>query len=116
MPNCWSFFCGKPELVDGGQPMAAWRREIQEEIGVTLAADQIIPLGDYVDPRYGVRRHVFAAAWPDLTTTFVLGEGDAVAWFSIKEALALPDLPQVAKDDLRRFAQSSRLRGSACPD
>jgi 8-oxo-dGTP pyrophosphatase MutT (NUDIX family) len=109
MPNWWSFFCGGPEAVDGGDPATTWRREIQEEIGVLLDASQIAALSAYVDPRYAKPRHVFVGEWPDLSTAFVLGEGDGIDWFSLDEALGLPDLPDVAKQDLHRFARERGL-------
>jgi 8-oxo-dGTP pyrophosphatase MutT (NUDIX family) len=105
MPGIWSFFCGKPEPEDGGDPSATWRREVREEIGVTFHADQVTCLASYLSSQTETLRFVFYCVWPCLVSTFVIGEGDGIGWFSLRAALQLPDLPALAKHDLRQFAQ-----------
>jgi 8-oxo-dGTP pyrophosphatase MutT (NUDIX family) len=104
LPGVWSFFCGKPEPEDGGDPAATWRREMREELGVAVEPGKVVPFGVYVDQARGAVRHVFYVEWTDREHGFVLSEGDGIGWFTIEEALALPDLPELAKGDLRRFA------------
>ena len=41
----------------------------------------------------------------------MLGEGDGFAWFGIDEALALPDLMELARDDL--FALRAVVRSGS---
>ena len=104
-PNVWSFFCGGSEPEDGGSPAATWRRELREELGVTLAAEQVVHLWVAPSPVSGRPRHVLYAAWPELRGPFVLGEGDGFGWFALEDAVRLPDLPAVVEADLRRFVQ-----------
>jgi 8-oxo-dGTP pyrophosphatase MutT (NUDIX family) len=111
-PNVWSLFCGGSEPEDGGDPAATWRREMREELGVTLAEEQIVPLWVAPSPVSGRPRHVLYADWPDLDGPFVLGEGDGFGWFALGDALRLPDLPPVVREDLRRFAQHEAGSGA----
>lgn len=109
LPGVWSFFCGGAEPEDGGDPATTWRRELGEELGITVPAERIRYLGVAASPQSGRPRHVFSAEWPRLDGPFVLGEGDGFAWFPIDRALGLLDLPAVAKADLRRFVQLVHL-------
>ena len=99
-PNTWASFGGWSEAEDNDEPVATWRRELREELGVELQPDQVASLGDYIDPRVGLRRYVFSCEWASLTTAFALGEGDGFAWFPLEEALRLPDLTDVDREDL----------------
>jgi 8-oxo-dGTP pyrophosphatase MutT (NUDIX family) len=100
----WAFFGGRSEPEDGGDLLSTWRREMHEEIGVTLDPERIESLrhGTYPDGR---RWHDFFSEWPCLDETFVLTEGQRYAWFTLEEALALPDLVQYAADDLLLFRE-----------
>ncbi|HEX2037662.1 MAG TPA: NUDIX domain-containing protein [Chloroflexota bacterium] len=107
-PNQWHTFGGGMEEEDGGDPVATWRRELREELGITVAAEQVIPLYEHVlGPDR--RTFVFYCEWPVLSEDFVLGEGDRFAWFTFDEALRLPDLTEWARERLLR------LRARAAP-
>ena len=73
-PGKWAFFGGRCEPEDGGDLLATWRREMHEEIGVTLDPASAVSLrhGAYAD---GVRWHDFYAEWPSLDEDFILTEG-----------------------------------------
>ena len=98
--NVWAEFGGVSEAEDGGDPLVTWQREMHEELGISLATEQIVPLHRYVSPYTGRMRHIFYAVWPSLGDDFVLGEGDGYAWYTFDEALALPDILDLARDDL----------------
>ena len=99
-PNQWAGFGGRSEDQDGGDPVATWQREMREELGIALHREQIVPVHDFRNPRTGRWRYVFYAPWPVLDKDFILGEGDGFAWFDLDEALALPDLMDLARADL----------------
>jgi 8-oxo-dGTP pyrophosphatase MutT (NUDIX family) len=105
-PNAgkWAFFGGRCEPEDGGDLLATWRRELREELGVMLDPARIVSLrhGIYAD---GTRWHDFYTEWPSLDEDFVLTEGQRYAWFALDEALALSDLADYARDDLRLFRE-----------
>jgi len=99
-PDTWGLFGGGAEVEDRGDPLTTWCREVREELGITLDPAQAIPLTAYPGIA-GHLRHVFCYAWPALDTLFVLGEGAGFAWFTLAEALALPDLTDMARRDLQ---------------
>jgi 8-oxo-dGTP pyrophosphatase MutT (NUDIX family) len=103
----WAFFGGRAEPEDGGDLLATWCREMREEIGVTLDPAKIVSLrsGVYDDGR---RWQDFFSEWPSLDDDFVLTEGQRYAWFTLDEALALPDLAEYAREDLRHFVPDTR--------
>ena len=103
-PGKWAFFGGRCEPEDGGDLLATWRREMREELGVTLDRARIVSLrhGIYDD---GTRWHDFYSAWPSLDEDFVLTEGQRCAWFTLDESLGLPDLAEYAREDLHLFRE-----------
>ena len=108
-PGKWAFFGGRCEPEDGGDPLATWCREMREELGVTLDPARVVSLcyGTYDD---GTRWHDFYCEWPSLDEDFVLTEGQRYAWFTLDEALILPDLADYAREDLR-FVRECLGRG-----
>jgi 8-oxo-dGTP pyrophosphatase MutT (NUDIX family) len=100
-PGQRAFLGGRAEPEDGGDPVATWCRELREEIGVALDPARVVPISDGTDAR-GVRYRVFASAWPALDD-FAVTEGQRVAWFTLDEAPALPDLAPAARLDLLAF-------------
>jgi 8-oxo-dGTP pyrophosphatase MutT (NUDIX family) len=100
-PNAgkWACFGGRCEPADGGDLLATWCRELREELGVTLDPARVVSLryGAYDDGR---RWHDFYCEWPSLDEEFVLTEGQCYAWFTLDEALSLPDLADYAREDL----------------
>ena len=107
----WAFFGGRSEPEDGGDLLVTWCREMQEEIGVTLDPARVESLrqGTFENGR---RWADFFSAWPSLDEDFVLTEGQRYAWFSLDEALGLPDLVEYAAEDLRLFGARVALRES----
>ncbi len=103
-PDSWSFFGGSNEVEDDGDPVTTWLRELREELGIVLHRDRAIPLSEGIFPR-GKRRYAFYCAWPDLAEDFVLGEGQAFAWFDLADAVQLPALTPVARQDLVMFQE-----------
>jgi 8-oxo-dGTP pyrophosphatase MutT (NUDIX family) len=99
-PETWAGFGGSNEPEDDGDPPVTWRREMREELGIALTFDQIKPLRSYVNPHVGRLRYIFYVVWPSLDDDFALTEGDGYAWFPLDEAIALPDLMELARDDL----------------
>lgn len=110
-PNAgkWAFFGGRSEPADGGDLLATWFREMREELGIALdrANVQTLRHGVYAD---GTRWHDFFCEWPSLGEDFVLTEGQRYAWFTLDEALALPDLADYARESLRLF-RARLIRG-----
>jgi 8-oxo-dGTP pyrophosphatase MutT (NUDIX family) len=100
----WAFFGGHSEPEDGGDLLATWRREMYEEIGVTVHPASVVSLrhGTFDD---GHRWHDFWCEWPSLDAEFVLTEGQRYAWFTLDEALDLPDLADYAREDLLLFRE-----------
>ena len=99
-PHTWAGFGGSNEPEDGGEPALTWRREMREELGVTLTLEQIRPIRAYVNPEVGCWRRIFYAECPTVDGTFALTEGAGYAWFPLAQAIGLPDLMIFARDDL----------------
>src|SRR5687768_3861428 len=111
-PNAgkWAFFGGRAEPEDVGDLLATWCREVREELGVTIDRERVVSLrhGTYDN---GQRWHDFYCEWPTLDDDFVLTEGQRCAWFTLDEALGLPDLADYARDDLMLFGRVARESG-----
>lgn len=103
----WHTFGGGAEPEDGGDPVATWRREMLEELGVDVPVERVCSLYEHAVEPWRVF-HVFYAEWPTRSEDFVLGEGDGFAWFSLEEALRLPDISDRARERLLRLRD--RLR------
>jgi hypothetical protein len=78
---------------------------MREEIGVILDPARVMSLrhGTYDT---GTCWHDFYYEWPSLDEDFILTEGQRYAWFTIDEALNLPDLADYTREDLRLFRES----------
>lgn len=87
---------------------------MREELGVTLDPGRALSLrsGSYDD---GTQWHDFYYEWPSIDEEFELTEGERYAWFSLDEALSLPDLADYAREDLHQFRKRlAQRRGSGC--
>lgn len=111
-PNRWGFFGGSNEDEDAGNPVATWLRELHEELGIVLEAEQVTPFGEG-EPSSGMHRYVFYCEWPTLAEDFVLGEGQGFAWFSLDDAVQLSTLTPFAREDLLLFRDRLASLGSA---
>lgn len=108
----WAFFGGHGEPEDGGDLLATWCREMREELGVTLDPARVVSLrqGRYDD---GTRWRDFYCEWPSLDEDFVLTEGECYAWFTLDDALNLPNLAAYAREDLSLFRERLERRPSS---
>lgn len=104
-PGLWELFGGRMEAEDANDPVTTWRRELTEELGATVPAEQVRPVDDYVN-EYGIRQVVFYAAWPLLQQDFHLTEGAGYGWFPVDDALRLPNLSPLARRDVLTFARA----------
>lgn len=111
-PNAgkWAFFGGHAESEDSGNLLTTWCREMREELGVACGPSRVVSLrhGTYDD---GMQWHDFYCEWPSLDEDFVLTEGQRYAWFTLDEALSLPDLADYAREDLYLFRRRLRNNG-----
>jgi 8-oxo-dGTP pyrophosphatase MutT (NUDIX family) len=112
-PNTWCFLGGWSEEGDRGNPRVTWCREMHEEIGVVIDPKHIVLLCDYLPTSNPYHRYIFYREWPTVAEDFPLPEDEedlaAVKWFTVEEALALPDLlTNGTRRDLTLFQE--RLR------
>ncbi len=95
-PNTWCFLGGWSENEDGDDPAATWRREMREELGITIPPKDTVALTDYLPHSNPYHRYIFYSPWPSLSDDFHLAEDEtdlaAVKWFTIDEALTFPIL------------------------
>lgn len=110
-PNKWGFFGGGSEDEDRENPVATWQRELREELGITVQAERIVPLWNYALTS-GKRRYVFYCEWLSAGEDFVLGEGAGLAWFTLEDALLLPDLTEMVREDLLLLQDRGLAPGS----
>jgi predicted NUDIX family NTP pyrophosphohydrolase len=98
--RAWSI--PKGEFEPGEQPLAAARREFEEEMGSPPPAGPVIPLGELKQPGgkvitvwcvqgdfdpAGVRSNTFALEWPPRSGTYQdFPEIDRAAWFDVDSA------------------------------
>lgn len=98
-PGHWGMFGGSGEPEDGGDPLRTIRRELREELGLTLDPGLVVPLWDYMTSR-GSHRYVFLYPWDDPEHPFVQAEGQGRGWFVPEEALRTLTLTDNARRDL----------------
>lgn len=111
-PNAgkWAFFGGHEEPEDSGNLLTTWCREMREELGVVFDPLRVVSLrhGTYDD---GTQWHDFYCEWPSLDEDFVLTEGQRYAWFTLDEAISLPNLARYAREDLCLFRRRVHNHG-----
>ncbi len=69
---------------------------MREELGIAIAPEDTVALTDYLPPSNPYHRYIFYCPWPSLPDDFHLAEDEtdlaAVKWFTVDEALSLPNL------------------------
>ncbi len=89
-PRCWAFIGGGVER--GESAFAALRREWLEELGYPLSGHKLFDVSWHHKGGCRVLDFTFIAHWYPWQR-LRLCEGQAIRWFRIEEALALPNLP-----------------------
>lgn len=108
-PNAWSCFGGIEEPEDARVPVATWRRETREELGLDFPAERARLVYRWVSRRDGQVGYFFCAA--SAPTPDVVGpEGERFAWFPLEAALALPNLPGAHRRALALFRDALATR------
>lgn len=101
-PGMWSFFGG---LAEGSEtPSEAFVRELKEELAITIAESELIPLRSYLNEKLQTYRHVFYVESALPKSAMTLGEGAGFDWVSLTEAFSY-DLTDKVRDDLTFFVQ-----------
>ena len=98
-PGHWGMFGGGGEPEDEDNPLRTIRRELREELGLTLDPGLVVPLWDYMTSR-GSHRYVFLYPWDDPEHPFVHAVGQGRGWFVPEEALRTLTLTDNARRDL----------------
>ena len=83
-PKKWDYFGGLLETVDLGDPDHALKRELYEELGVSVEQEYIKVLAENDDEK------MYFIVYPKYkTSAFKFDEGAGFAWLSFEEALGL---------------------------
>jgi 8-oxo-dGTP diphosphatase len=103
-PGYWGMFGGGEEPEDDGDPLRTIRREVHEELGLTLDPANIVALWNYLTSR-GSHRYVFLYPWADPDYPFAQTEGQGRGWYTTQEAFAALTLTDNARRDLTLLAE-----------
>ena len=102
-PNKWAFFGG---LQEGDEkPTETFIREVQEELGISLQKDEVIPLRDYLNTVLQTYRYVFYAESDLEISQMTLGEGAGFDWVPI-DRIREYDLTELTEKDLVYFIET----------
>ncbi len=99
-PNKWAFFGGLGEANEN--PVEAFVREIEEELGVKLSEEEVIPLCDYYNPIRQTHRNIFYVVSDKKKSDMILGEGADFEWISLGNVFEY-DLTEKTVWDLKTF-------------
>ena len=80
-PNSWAFFGGLSEK--GEFPKQTFIREIQEELGIIISEDKVIPLCDYLNEELQTYRNVFFVESDLDKSKMRLMEGEDFDWIRL---------------------------------
>jgi 8-oxo-dGTP pyrophosphatase MutT (NUDIX family) len=106
-PNCWAFVGGGVEK--GESPYQAMRREHLEELGHPLHGHRLFSVAWHRKKGRRVLDHTFIVRWRP--RNICLREGCRTDWFSLKEALAMNDLPEHERYDLTKLRAQRQILG-----
>jgi 8-oxo-dGTP diphosphatase len=99
-PHKWAFFGG---LLEGEEtPVEALTRELQEELGIAVAPDEVVPLCNYFNEERSTHRHSFYIVSEKRKDEMVLGEGAGLDWIPLEKVFEY-DLTDKVRNDLRTF-------------
>jgi 8-oxo-dGTP pyrophosphatase MutT (NUDIX family) len=99
-PDKWAFFGGSSEA--GETPIETFKREINEELGIKLSDDCVIPLFDYFNTDLGKHRHIFFVETNLPKSAMRLNEGADFDWIPLAKVFGY-DLTEKTAEDLRFF-------------
>jgi len=106
-PGQWGLFGGGSE--PGETPVQCLIRELGEELGVVVEASDVVQVRSYVNPRTSRPRHIFLIETLSEETVLILGEGAALEWVSLDDALQR-DLTKGTEEDLTFLAAEMGVR------
>ncbi len=96
-PNKWAFFGGLQE--EGETPTQCFVRELEEEIGLKVNEDEVVPLCDYLNVELDTYRYVFFVESTVQKDNLKLGEGAGFDWVHLAE-INNKDLTEKTRLDL----------------
>lgn len=104
-PGKWVVMGGH---IEWGESIAqAVAREVKEEVGLTVKFDNVIETVEFVlDPSFHAQKHFVALQCKchligDSTPTLDQDEIQEAKWFSINEALNLPELLEITRTTIK---------------
>jgi len=104
-PHAWAFFGGLNEGTE--LPEETFAREINEELGIKISKDQIIPLCDYFNEELQTYRNVFFIE-SDLDKSHMrLGEGEDFDWIPLDNVFKY-QLTEKTVRDLQLFLRTRK--------
>lgn len=106
-PNKWGFFGGSSE--DQETPYETFIREFNEELGITIEQQHMIPLCDYLNVEYNQYRYVFYITSALEKSEMVLNEGEDFDWIPLNKIFEY-DLSIKTKDDLKTFIEHAGIK------
>lgn len=104
-PNQWAFFGGLNEK--GETPKQTFVREIQEELGIKILEDRIVPLCDYLNEELQTYRHVFFVESDLDKSQMRLTEGEDVDWIPLDKVFEY-NLTGKTVGDLKLFLRTQK--------
>jgi len=97
-PNTWSFFGG--EVDEGEYFEEALKRELEEEL--SLHPDELFFLDKFTNKKVNCNITYYMVNCEAPEGSLVLGEGQAMDWFTLEEVLGLSNTPGEIKSIIRQ--------------